>query len=114
MPGPVLHVGAGISCPHAAPASVVPGSPRVLINGSPVATMANTYPVAGCPFQIPIGTGTKPQPCIKLQWVVPAVRVQVMGAPVVLATSSGFGTSAEGMPQGPSVVAAVQPRVVAT
>ena len=45
--------------------------------------MADSYPIAGCPFQIPVGAGTKPQPCIRVQWLAPAVRV-VAGAPVIL------------------------------
>jgi hypothetical protein len=114
MPGPILHVGAVIQCPHAAPAQVVPGAARVLVNGTPAATMANAYPVTGCPFQIPVGAGTKPQPCIRIQWTAPAVRVQAMGAPVIIALSAGLGTSAEGIPQGPAIISAVQPRVIAT
>jgi len=114
MPGPALHVAAGISCPHGAPAQVAPGNPRVLVAGQPVATMADQYPVAGCPFQVPVGAGTKPQPCVRLQWTVPATRVLAGGSPVLIATSTGLALSAEQIPQGPPVVAAVQPRVVAT
>ena len=113
MPGPTLHVAAGLSCPHGAPGQVAPGNPRVLVNGQPVATMADQYPVAGCPFQVPVGAGTKPQPCIRIQWTAPAARVLVGGVPVLIATSVGIGVSAEQIPQGPAVVAAVQPRVVA-
>lgn len=114
MPGPVVHVGAGIACPHGAPAQVAPGSPRVLVGGQPVATMADQFPVAGCPFQVPVGAGTKPQPCVRVQWTVPATRVVAGGSPVLLATSTGLALSAEQIPAGPPVVSAVQPRVVAT
>jgi hypothetical protein len=114
MPGPILHVGAGLSCPHAAPAQVVSSNTRVLVNGTPAATMTDTYPIAGCPFQIPVGAGTKPQPCLKVQWPVPAARVKVNGVPVILAISTGLAQSAEGIPQGPPIPSAVQPRVVAT
>ena len=110
MPGPLVHVGATIMCPHGGMAQVVPGSPRVVVNG-PAASMADQYPVAGCPFQIPVGAGTKPQPCIRVQWLVPAARVMVNGAPAILQASSGMCFSAEGIPQGPPVVSAVQPRV---
>jgi hypothetical protein len=114
MPGSVVHGTAGITCPHGAPAQVVPGNPRVLVGGLPVATTADAYPVTGCPFQVPVGAGTKPQPCVRLQWTVPAARVLAGGAPVLVATSTGVALSAEQIPQGPPVVAAVQPRVVAT
>lgn len=114
MPGPLLHVGAGATCTHGAPVSVISSNSRVLVSGMPVATLTDTYTVAGCPFQVPIGTGTKPQPCVKVQWLVPATRVLVNGQPVILQTSSGICQSAEQIPQGPPVVASTQMRVVGT
>ena len=74
----------------------------------PVLLLTDTFPVAGCPFQVPIGTGTKPQPCVKIQWTVPAARVKVNGTPVLIATSTGMCQSAEQIPQGPPVVAGFQ------
>jgi uncharacterized Zn-binding protein involved in type VI secretion len=109
-----MHVGAVFTCPHAAPGQVISSNARVLVNGVPVATMADGYPITGCPFQIPVGAGTKPQPCVRVQWLAPATRVLVNGAPPVLATSGGSGLSAEQIPQGPPAVTTVQPRVIAT
>ena len=110
MPGPLVHVGATIMCPHGGTVQVVPGSPRVMVNGTPVATLSDAYPIVGCPFQIPVGAGTKPQPCIRVQWITPAARVMA-NAPVILQASAGMCFSAEGIPQGPPTIAAVQPRV---
>jgi hypothetical protein len=76
-----------------------------------VATVNDTTTVAGCPFQVPIGTGTKPQPCVKVQWTVPASRVKVNGQFVLLSTSSGICQSAEQIPQGPPSVVSTQTRV---
>jgi len=105
MPGFLLHVGATLLCPHGGQVSVVPSGGRVLAGGQPVATTGDQFPIAGCPFQVPIGTGTKPQPCVKVQWLVPALRVKVGGQPALLQTSSGICQSAEQIPQGaPSVV----------
>ena len=114
MPGPVLHVGAGITCTHAGPVTPATSNGRVLVNGMPVVTFTDVFPVAGCPFQVPIGTGTKPQPCVKIQWTVPAARVTVNGTPVLIATSTGLCQSAEQIPQGPPVVAGFQTRAIAT
>jgi hypothetical protein len=111
MPGSIVHVGATIMCPHGGTVQVAPGSARVLVSGTPAATMADSYPIVGCPFQVPVGAGTKPQPCIRVQWTTPAVRV-VAGAPVILQTSVGLCMSAEGIPQGPPTVSVVQPRVI--
>lgn len=113
MPGPIAHGGMAATCPHGGSVQAIPATPRVLVSSQPAVTLADTYPVAGCPFQVPVGAGTKPQPCVRIQWLVPAARVTVMGQPVVLATSTGTALSAEQIPQGPPIVAAVQPRVVA-
>lgn len=114
MPGPVFHVGAAAICPHGASVTTISSNMRVLLSGQPAATLGDTYTVAGCPFQIPIPGGTKPQPCVKVQWLVPALRVTVNGQPVILQTSTGLALSVEQIPQGPPSVVATQPRVVAT
>jgi hypothetical protein len=117
MPGLVLHQGAGVTCLHQIPATV-PGNPRVLVSGMPVATVP-TFPVTGpCPFQIPVPPGTKPQPCLTIQWANVSARVQVMFQPVLTQAPPGpgvgGGTCMSGpIPNGPPTVVAVQPRVVA-
>ena len=111
MPGPLFHVGAGAVCPHGGPVSVVSTNARVFVSGQPVATLADQFLVAGCAFTVP---PAKPQPCVKVQWLAPAVRVFVNGQPAVLQTSTGLCLSPEQIPQGPPIVAAVQPRVIGT
>jgi hypothetical protein len=109
MPGPLYHVGATAICPHAGQVQTVSSNVRVLVGGMPVATMADTSLVAGCVFTVP---GPKPQPCVRVQWIVPAARVLVNGAPALLQTSAGLCLSPEQIPQGPPTVVANQPRVV--
>lgn len=111
MPGFLFHVGATAICPHGGQVSVVPSSPRVLVGGQPVATLADTYPIAGCTFTVP---GPKPQPCVTVRWLVPAVRVTVGGQPAILQTSTGLCQSAEQIPQGPPSVVVTQIRVRGT
>ncbi len=111
MPGPLYHVGATAICPHAGQVQTVSSNVRVLVGGMPVATMADTSLIAGCAFTLP---GGKPQPCIRVQWIVPAARVLVNGVPALLQTSTGLCLSPEQIPQGPPTVVANQPRVVGT
>ncbi|WP_285021659.1 hypothetical protein [Novosphingobium sp. fls2-241-R2A-195] len=113
MPGPILHVGALGMCPHSGQMSIAPGSPRVMLGGMPAATMADMATIAACPFQVPVGAGTKPQPCVNVQWLVPATRVTAGGQPLILSTSPGLCKSAEQIPQGPPTVTTVQTRVIA-
>lgn len=110
MPGPIVHVGATLTCSHGGPVTIAPGNPRVLVSGQPVATLADQFLVAGCAFNISGG----PHPCVRIQWITPAVRVFAGGSPVILQTSAGLGLAADQAPQGPPVVMATQPRVIAT
>ena len=119
MPGFLLHVNMGMQCTHGIPCTTVPAQPRVTVSGQPVATLANIINVSpGCPFQIPFGVGTKPQPCATVKWVNVSARVSIMGMPVLLQLKPGTGAgvcqSVEQIPQGPPVVTAMQIRVKAT
>jgi hypothetical protein len=100
--------------PHAGQVSVSTPNTRVLVGGQPVATLADTDTVAGCPFQIPTPVGPKPQPCVRVQWIVPAARVRIGGQPALLQSSSGLCLSVEQIPQGPPNVAVTQMRARGT
>jgi hypothetical protein len=103
---PLLHVNAQITCPHGGMATVIPSQTRVTVSGMPVATLADTFVVAGCAFNV----GGGPSPCLKIQWITPATRVTVQGAPVILQSSTGLGQNAAMAPQGPALAAGAQPR----
>ncbi len=111
MPGFLVHVGAQGMCPHAGQVTFTTTNARVLVNGQPAVTLPDVFTIAGCPFQIPVGAGTKPQPCVTGRWVVPATRVLINGQPAILQASSGLCQSAEQIPQGPPTVTVVQTRV---
>ena len=110
MPGPLFHVGAAASCTHGGPVTTISSNVRVLVSGMPVATIADTFVVAGCAFNI----GGSPHPCVKIQWLVPAIRVLVNGQPPILQTSTGLCLAADQAPQGPPIVISTQPRVIGT
>ena len=106
-----MHVGAAAICPHGGQVSVISTNARVLAGGQPVATFGDTYLVAGCAFTVP---PAKPQPCIKVQWLVPATRVLVNSQPAILQDSTGLCQSPEQIPQGPPTVILTQVRVRGT
>ena len=106
MPGPILHVGATVLCSHGGQATPTVPSPRVMVSGMPVATIAAPYVVAGCPFVTPAGNG----PCVTGQWIVGAVRVLSLGQPLVIVTGLSIC-----VPTGtPLVPVAPQSRALAT
>ena len=100
MPGPVLHMGAVVTCAHGGQAIPTVPSPTVFVSGMPIATIAAPYAVAGCAFVPPAGNG----PCVTGQWVVGATQVLsqrsasrhhdwgVALCPDRNATASGLGT----------------------
>jgi uncharacterized Zn-binding protein involved in type VI secretion len=108
MPGFLLHVGATVTCPHGGQVTIISTNTRALVGGMPVATLGDTYLVAGCAFTVP---GPKPQPCVKAQWIAPATRILINGQPAILQASAGLCQSAEQIPQGPPIVAVTQVRV---
>lgn len=114
MPGFIVTTSSSAICQHGAQVSIISSNTRVMVAGSPVAVMNDQFMVSGCPFQVPVGPGTKPQPCVKIQWIAPATRVRVGGQPVILQSSSGLCLSAEQIPQGSPTVVMVQPRVKGT
>ena len=108
MPGPLYHATAVAICPHGGQVTTIPASPRVTVSGMPVAVMSDTSTVIGCVFTV----GPKPQPCVRVQWLVPATRVFVNGQPALLQTSVGLCLSVEQIPQGPPTIVNTQPRVI--
>ena len=111
MPGALFHVGGQAMCPHGGQVSTISSNARVTVRRQPVATFSDQFLVAGCSFTIP---PSKPQPCMKVQWLQPALRVKVLGNPVILATSVGLCQSADQIPQGPPSVTVTQQRVTGT
>jgi hypothetical protein len=112
MATPLYHVGAPAICPHGGQITTTSTNTRVKVSQMMVATSADMSMVAGCTFSIP--PTPKPQPCVKVQWIVPALRVKVMGNPVLLQNSTGLCQSGEQIPQGPPNVISTQPRVKGT
>ncbi|MCB9765336.1 MAG: hypothetical protein H6739_36520 [Alphaproteobacteria bacterium] len=104
----LLHAGATVLCPHGGSAQAVTSQPRVTLSKQPVTTVTDSYLISACPFTVPAAV---PQPCVTIQWIVPATRVFVGGSPVLLSSSSGLCQSATQIPQGSPIPTAVQARV---
>jgi hypothetical protein len=121
MPGFVVDSASLVSCFHQAPGTLTP-VPRVLLSAIAVATVPPAVPmipVAGCPFQVPVGAGTKPQPCVNIQWANISARVKVLGQPLFLQAlpptpGNGVCQSVEQIPQGAPTLKKLQTRVFAT
>jgi hypothetical protein len=114
VPGPLIQALATGTCPHAAgQLAFKTTNTRVLLDGRPALTTADVVQIAGCPFQVPVGAGTKPQPCVTARPLA-APRVLIGGTPAVVnQPGSAICQSAEQIPQGPASIVS-QTRVVVT
>jgi hypothetical protein len=108
MPGYLLHVNATMSCPHQGKVNSAASYQGVKVGNQAVVTMSDQFPIAGCTFTIP---GPKPQPCMKVTWLMAATKVKVKGKAVVLVDSQGLCQTADQIPQGPPSVTQEQQRV---
>ena len=98
-------------CPHGGSLSIISTNVRVTAAGQALATIGDQFMIAGCAFTIPPG---KPQPCLKVQWLMPAMRVTIGGQAAILQSSSGLCLTAEQIPQGPPTITVAQTRVLGT
>ena len=107
MPGPVLHLGATVTCLHAGQAQPTVTNPRVLVGGRPAVTQTAPWLVAGCTLPPPPAANG---PCVTAQWVTGSTRVLADGQPLLLMDSQAI-CAPTGTPLLPLVG---QTRVVAT
>ncbi|MGZ8845701.1 MAG: hypothetical protein ACXW3C_04475 [Pyrinomonadaceae bacterium] len=113
MPGNILTTSSTVLCTHGGSATLTTANSKVMVDNALALLESDVHTVAGCPFQIPIGTGTKPSPCIKIEWSAGATQFQVNGVGVLLQSSVGKCSSAEGAVQGVANIVNTQMKVSA-
>jgi len=101
MAGQTLTINSTLQCPHGGTVSIVSANTRVKADGGFAALATDQFIIAGCPFQIPVGVGTVPSPCLTVQWVLTDMRVKVNGTPTLSQGSAGLCLSGLQVPQGP-------------
>ena len=105
---PILTTASTLQCPHAGSVTLSTSNSIATAENAPMLLVTDMHTVSGCPFQVPAGPTTKPQPCVTVRWLVGATQTKVNGTPVLLETSVGLCLSAEQIPQGPPSVVNVQ------
>jgi hypothetical protein len=76
----VVTAAAVVTCAHTGKATPAP-SPRVVVNGTPVITVATIYSIVGCQF--PTMTSGAP-PCVAGNFLVGSPRVFANGSPIIV------------------------------
>ena len=102
----LLTASSTMMCPHGGTVSAIPGATQAQID-APILRGTDTFTIAGCPFVI----GVVPSPCVSVQWVVTAERVQHAGDPVLNEASVGLCLAATQAPQGTVLIVNTQPDV---
>ena len=108
MPGFILTTMSTVMCTHGGQAILTTSNSKLMVDNAPALLESDVHSVAGCPFQIPIGTGTKPSPCIRIEWAAGATQMKVNGVGVLVKSSVGKCISPEGAPQGVANIANTQ------
>jgi hypothetical protein len=91
-------------CPHGGTVIPVPGQTQA-VAGAPVLRMSDICTIAGCTFNV----AGVPSPCLTVQWVQGAARVQAGGDFVLNEASVGLCIAATQAPQGAVIIANTQP-----
>ncbi len=107
MASPILTTASKLQCPHGGTVAIVSANTAVSA-AAPLALATDTFTVTGCPFQIPIGTGTVPHPCVTVKWLKTNTAVLVNGTPTLSQDSMSLCLAADQAPQGPVSVVTVQ------
>ncbi len=110
MAGNTITTNSSLQCPHGGTVQIITTNTQATADGGYIATMADTFIVSGCPFQIP-ATPPIPSPCTTVQWIVPDTRVKVNGNPTLSQSSVGLCLAATQLPQGPVIVANAQQKM---
>jgi len=113
MPGNILTTGSTVLCTHGGSAILTTANTKATSDNMPALLETDVHMVAGCPFQIPFGPGTKPSPCIRIEWSAGTTQLQVNGVGVLVQSSIGKCYSAEGAVQGVATIVNTQMKVSA-
>jgi hypothetical protein len=95
-------------CMHGGTAILTTANSKISTLTGPLLLETDVHSVVGCPFQIPAPSGTKPSPCIRIEWSGGSSQIQVNGVGLLLQTSTGKCYSPEGAMQGIAVIAGAQ------
>ena len=85
----LLTTASTMMCPHGGTVTAIPGQTQATID-APIVRLSDTFIIAGCAF----APGGVPMPCVTVQWVVGATRVQAGGDFVLTESSVGLCMSA--------------------
>jgi hypothetical protein len=103
----LLTTASSLQCPHGGTVSITSGNTKS-IAASALVLASDTFTISGCSHQIPIGTGTVPHPCVKVQWLLTNMQTTVNNTPTLSESSQGVCLAADQVPQGSVSIVSTQ------
>ena len=111
MPGYILTTSSQVKCMHGGTAILTTANTKMMADNTPALLESDVHSVAGCTFTLP---GPKPSPCVKIEWSMGAMMCKSNGTKVLVKSSIGKCSSAEGAIQGVAIVSQTQTKTTAT
>ncbi len=102
----LLTAASTMMCPHGGTVIATPGGTRAQAS-APVLRGSDTFTIAGCAFNV----SGAPHPCVTVNWVQTATRVQHASDFVLNQSSVGLCVAGDQTPQGTVLIAATQASV---
>jgi hypothetical protein len=107
MAATLLTLASSLQCPHGGTVTITSTNTKVQAADA-LALATDTFAIVGCPFQIPVGVGTVPHPCVSVLWTQPNMNTMVNGVPTLSQDSVGLCLAADQVTQGPVSVVQTQ------
>jgi hypothetical protein len=103
----LLTTASMMMCPHGGTVQVISANTKVKAAGGYLLRSTDTFMIVGCPFVL----GIPPHPCVRVQWVQPALQSKTIGNPNLTMESVGLCVAADQAVQGTVLINTAQPKV---
>jgi hypothetical protein len=101
----LLNTSSVLMCPHGGTVMAITSNTRSKA-GDFLLRASDTFTIAGCSFSTPGG----PHPCVRVQWMVTALRCRAGGDVLLNTDSIGLCLAADQAPQGIVLIQSTQPK----
>lgn len=105
--GSLLNASSQMMCPHGGTVSATTTNTRTKVGGGYALRSSDTFTISGCPVTLPLG----PHPCIRVQWVQPAMSPRAVGDSALTQDSVGLCVAADMAVQGTVMITSTQSQV---
>lgn len=103
----LLTISSMMMCPHGGTVNAISSNAKAKAAGSYLLRSSDTFTIAGCALNI----AGAPHPCVRVQWVQPALKSRAISNPTLTTESVGLCVAADQAVQGIVLINTAQPKV---